>query len=71
MKQNASQYMESYFVTKVAIRPLGTQVTLSIRNTVSEYLEFCHRNTHTRQSYKYKYSVHYMYHQWSLYVPPV
>jgi len=45
MKQNASQYTESYFVPKVAIRPVDTQVTLSICNTASEYLESCHTHT--------------------------
>jgi len=46
MKQNASQYIELYFVSKVDIRPLETQVTLSICNRVSEYLESCHIHTH-------------------------
>jgi len=64
MKQNASQYIESYFVSKVAFRPLETQVMLSIRNTVSEYLEFCHTHTRARVSRTRP-------PQCSLYVPPV
>ena len=50
MKQTASQYIESYFVPKVNIRPLETQVTLSA--TQCQNIWHLVRDTHTRHSYK-------------------
>jgi hypothetical protein len=64
--------VNTYFVSKVDIRPLETQVMLSACNRVSEYLESCHIHTHTRQSYKIhwinhlKPSGHYMYRQFNI-----
>ena len=50
MKRTASQYIESYFVPKVNIRPLETQVTLSA--TQCQNIWHLVRDTHTRHSYK-------------------